>query len=84
MPFAIKVTTIVNQTKVDSYLVEITKTEVITSPRLIQAAIFWREADCKPHIKNFRNISEQGIARAVEITSNTETDLKRVSSSLLV
>jgi hypothetical protein len=84
MPFAIKVTTIVNQTKVNSYLVEVTENEVITSPKLIKAAIFWREIDCKPHIKAFRNISEQGIARAVEVTSNTETDLGRISSSLLI
>lgn len=84
MPFAIKITNIVNKTKVDSYLVEVTKNEVITSPKLIKAAIFWRELDCKPHIKAFRNVSEQGIARAIEVTSNTETDLGRISSSLLV
>jgi hypothetical protein len=84
MPFAIRVTTFVNRTKIDSYLVEVTAKEVITSPRLIRAAIFWREADCKPHIKAFRNISEQGLARAVEITSDSETDLGQISSSLLV
>jgi hypothetical protein len=84
MPFAIKVTTFVNRTKIESYLVEVTDKEVITSPRLIRAAIFWREADCKPHIKAFRNISEQGLARAVEITSDSETDLGQISSSLLV
>jgi hypothetical protein len=61
MPFAIKITTIVNKTKVDSYLVEVTNKTVITSPRLIRAAIFWREADCRPHIGAFRNISDQGI-----------------------
>lgn len=84
MPFAIKVTTFVNRTKIESYLVEVTDKEVITSPRLIRAAIFWREADCKPHIKAFRNISEQGIARAIEITCDSETDLGQISSSLLV
>ncbi len=84
MPFAIKITTIVNKIQVESYLVEATEKGVFTSPRLIKAAIFWRELDCKPHIKAFRNISEQGIARAIEVTSNTETDLGRVSSSLLV
>jgi hypothetical protein len=84
MPFAIQITTIVNKTKVDSYLVEVTDKEVITSPKLIKAAIFWRELDCKPHVKAFRNISEQGIARTVEVTSNTETDLGRIPSSLLV
>jgi len=84
MPFAIKITTIVNKTKLDSYLVEVTEKEVITSPKLIRAAIFWREVDCKPHIKNFRNISQQGIAMAIEVTSNTETDLGRISSSLLI
>jgi hypothetical protein len=84
MPFAIKITTIVNRIQVESYLVEATEKGVITSPRLIKAAIFWRELDCKPHIKAFRNVSEQGIARAIEVTSNTETDLGRVSSSLLV
>ena len=84
MPFAIQVTTIVNKTQVDSYLVEVTDKEVITSPRLIRAAIFWREADCKPHIGAFRNISNQGIARAIEVTSETETDLGQISSSLLI
>jgi len=84
MPFAIKITTIVNRIQVESYLVEATEKGVITSPRLIKAAIFWRELDCKPHIKAFRNVSEQGIARAIEVTSSTETDLGRVSSSLLV
>jgi len=84
MPFAIQITTIVNQFKVDSYLVEATDKEIITSPKLIKAAIFWREVDCKPHIKAFRTISDQGVARAVEVTSATETDLGRVSSSLLV
>lgn len=84
MPFAIKVTTIVNKIQVNSYLVEVTDREVITSPRLIKAAIFWREIDCKPHIGAFRNISEQGIARAIEVTSATETDLGQISSSLLL
>ncbi len=84
MPYAIKVTTIVNQTQVESYLVEVTKREVLTSPKLIQAAIFWREIDCLPHIRAFRNISENGMAKAIEITSNTATDLGRLSSSLLV
>jgi hypothetical protein len=84
MPFAIKITTIVNKTQVTSYLVEVKEREVITSPRLIKAAIFWRESDCKPHIASFRNISEQGIARAIQVTSETETDLGRISSSLLV
>ena len=83
MPFAIKITTIVNKTQVDSYLVQVTDKEVITSPRLIRAAIFWREADCKPHIRAFRNISDQGIARAIEVTSATETDLGQISASLL-
>jgi hypothetical protein len=84
MPFAIKVTNIVNQTKIHSYLVEVTESEVITSPKLIKAAIFWREQDCQPHIKAFRNVSEQGMARAIEVTSETETDLGRISSSLLI
>jgi hypothetical protein len=84
MPFAIKVTTIVNKTQVDSYLVQVTDKEVITSPRLIRAAIFWREADCKPHIGAFRNISDQGIARAIEVTSATETDLEHIPASLLI
>jgi hypothetical protein len=84
MPFAIKITTFVNKTQVTSYLVEVKDKEVITSPRLIKAAIFWREVDCKPHIAAFRNISDQGIARAIQVTSNTETDLGRISSSLLV
>ena len=84
MPFAIKITTFVNKTQVTSYLVEVKDKEVITSPRLIKAAIFWREVDCKPHIAAFRNISNQGIARAIQVTSNTETDLGRISSSLLV
>ena len=84
MPFAIKITTFVNKTQVTSYLVEVKDKEIITSPRLIKAAIFWREVDCKPHIASFRNISDQGIARAIQVTSETETDLGRVSSSLLV
>ena len=84
MPFAIKITTFVNKTQVTSYLVEVKDKEVITSPRLIKAAIFWRETDCKPHIASFRNISDQGIARAIQVTSDTETDLEQVSSSLLV
>ncbi len=84
MPFAIKITTFVNKTQVTSYLVEVKDKEVITSHRLIKAAIFWREVDCKPHIAAFRNISDQGIARAIQVTSNTETDLGRISSSLLV
>jgi len=84
MPFAIKITTIVNKTHVNSYLVEVKETEIITSPKLIKAAIFWRESDCKPYIASFRNISEQGIARTIKVTSETETDLGRVSSSLLV
>lgn len=84
MPFAIQVTTIVNKTKVNSYLVEVTKTEVITTPKLIKATIFWRESECKQHITAFRNVSDQGIARAVEVTSNTETDFGRIPSSLLV
>ncbi|MBL4797656.1 MAG: hypothetical protein JKY50_09590 [Oleispira sp.] len=84
MPFAIKITTIVNNTHVNSYLVEVKDKEILTSPRLIKAAIFWREVDCKPHIASFRNISEQGIARAIQVTSETETDLGRISSSLLV
>jgi hypothetical protein len=84
MPFVIQVTTIVNRIKVDSYLVQVTDKEVITSPRLIRAAIFWRETDCKPHIGAFRKISEQGIARAIEVTSATETDLGQISSSLLI
>jgi hypothetical protein len=84
MPFAIKITTIVNKTQVDSYLVQVTDKEVITTPRLIRAAIFWREADCKPHIRAFRNISDQGIARAIEVTSATETDLGQISASLLI
>ncbi len=84
MPFAIQVTTIVNKTRVDSYLVEVTKTEVITTPKLIKATIFWRESDCKPNIAAFRNVSDQGIARAVQVTSDTETDLGRIPSSLLV
>ncbi|OUS40030.1 hypothetical protein A9R00_08105 [Oleispira antarctica] len=84
MPFAIKITTFVNKTQVTSYLVEVKDKEIITSPRLIKAAIFWREADCKPHIASFRNISDQGIARAIQVTSETETDLGRISSSLLV
>jgi hypothetical protein len=86
MPFAIKITTIVNKTQVTSYLVEVKEKEkeIITSPRLIKAAIFWRESDCKPHIASFRNISEQGIARTIKVTSETETDLGRISSSLLV
>jgi len=84
MPFAIKITTIVNNTQVNSYLVEVKKKEIITSPKLIKAAIFWREDDCKPHIASFRNISYQGIARAIKVTSETETDLGRISSSLLV
>lgn len=84
MPFAIKVTTFVNRTKIDSYLVQVTDKEIITSPKLIRAAIFWREADCKPHIRAFRNISDHGIAIAMEVTSDTETDLGRISSCLLV
>lgn len=84
MPFAIKITTIVNKTQVNSYLVEVKEKEIITSPKLIKAAIFWRELDCKPHIASFRNISDQGIARTIKITSETETDLGRISSSLLV
>jgi hypothetical protein len=84
MPFTIKITTLVNKTKVDSYLVEVTHKTVITSPRLIRAAIFWREADCRPAIKAFRNISDQGIVRAIEVNSDTKTDLNWVSSSLLV
>ena len=84
MPFAIKITTIVNNTHVNSYLVEVKDKEILTSPRLIKAAIFWREVDCKPHIASFRNISGQGIARAIQVTSETETDLGRISSSLLV
>ncbi len=84
MPFAIKITTFVNKTQVTSYLVEVKDKEVITSPRLIKAAIFWRETDCKPHIASFRNISDQGIARAIQVTSDTETDLGQISSSLLV
>lgn len=84
MPFAIKITTIVNNTHVNSYLVEVKDKEILTSPRLIKAAIFWREADCKPHIASFRNISQQGIARAIQVTSETETDLGRIPSSLLV
>jgi hypothetical protein len=84
MPFVIKITTIVNKTHVNAYLVEVKETEIITSPRLIKAAIFWRESDCKPHIASFRNISEQGIARTIQVTSETETDLGRISSSLLV
>ena len=84
MPFAIKITTFVNKTQVTSYLVEVKDKEIITSPRLIKAAIFWREVDCKPHIAAFRNISDQGIARAIQVTSDTETDLGRISSSLLV
>ena len=84
MPFAIKITTIVNNTHVNSYLVEVKDKEILTSPRLIKAAIFWREVDCKPHIASFRNISVQGIARAIQVTSETETDLGRISSSLLV
>lgn len=84
MPFAIQITSIVNQTKIRSYLVEITESEVITSPKLIKAVIFWREIDCKPHIKAFRNLSKQGFARAVEVTANTETDLGRIPSSLLI
>jgi hypothetical protein len=84
MPFAIKITTIVNKTKVDSYLVEVTDKAVITSPRLIRAAKFWQEADCRPHIGAFRNISDHGIVRAVEVNSHTETDLGVVPSSLLV
>jgi hypothetical protein len=84
MPFAIKVTTIVNKTQVNAYLVEVKDREVITSPKLIKAAIFWRESDCKPHIASFRNISDQGIARTIKVSSETETDLGRISSSLLV
>ncbi len=84
MPFAIKITTIVNKTQVNSYLVQVTDKEVITSPRLIRAAIFWKEADCKPHIGAFRNISDQGIARAIEVTSATETDLGHIPVSLLI
>ena len=84
MPFAIKVTTFVNKTKIDSYLVQVSDREVITSPKLIKAAIFWRESDCKPHIRAFRNISDHGIAIAMKVTSDTETDLGRISSSLLV
>ena len=84
MPFAIKITTFVNKTQVTSYLVEVKDKEIITSPKLIKAAIFWREVDCKPHIAAFRNISDQGIARAIQVTSKTETDLGRISSSLLV
>lgn len=84
MPFAIQVTNIVNKTRVDSYLVEVTKTEVITTPKLIKATIFWREDECRPNISAFRNISDHGIARVVKVTSDTETDLGRISSSLLV
>lgn len=84
MPFAIKVTTIVNKTPVNAYLVEIKNKEIITSPKLIKAAIFWRESDCKSHIASFRNISVQGIARTIKVTSETETDLGRISTSLLV
>ncbi|MFT4764261.1 MAG: hypothetical protein ACI9OH_001355 [Oleispira sp.] len=84
MPFAIKVTSFVNKNQIDSYLVKVTAKEIITSPKLIKAAMFWSEADCKPHISAFRNISEQGLARAVEITSDSATDLGQISSSLLV
>ncbi|NRA24839.1 MAG: hypothetical protein HRU08_10280 [Oleispira sp.] len=84
MPFAIQVTSIVNKIKVDSYLVEITDKEVITSPKLIKAAIFWQKTDCKPHIKAFRDISEQGMAKTIEVMPNTEVDLGKIASSLLV
>jgi hypothetical protein len=84
MPFAIKVTTFVNKTKINSYLVQVTNKEVITTSKLISAAIFWREADCQPHIRAFRNISDHGIAIPMEVTSETETDFGRISSSLLV
>lgn len=84
MPFAIKVTTFVNKTKIDSYLVQVTDKDIITSPKLIKAAIFWRESDCHPHISAFRRLSDHGVAVAMEVTSDTETDLGRISSSLLI
>lgn len=84
MPFAIKVTTFVNKTKINSYLVQVTDKEIITTPKLIGAAIFWRKADCLPHLRAFKDISDHGIAIALEVTSETETDLGRISSSLLV
>lgn len=84
MPFAIKITTFVNKTKIDSYLVQVTDKDIITSPKLIRAAIFWRESDCLPHISAFRRLSDHGIATAMKVTPETETDLGSISSSLLI
>lgn len=84
MPFAIRISSQVNGIGVDSYLVEITsKQEVITTPKLIKAAIFWRSNECTHFLNQISTISKNSYSRAVEVTSTTPTDLGTSPSNLM-
>lgn len=76
MPYTIQINSQLDGTTSKSYLVEVKpNAQVVTSPKLINAALFWKAIDCKPLLAQIEEIAEHISAITVEIDQNTPADL---------